>query len=80
MAILIQASRFGTSVGKALRVHADAMRVKRRHIAEEKAAQVAVKLIVPLILFIFPALMIVIGGPAFISIWRVLFPALQRGG
>ncbi|HKI51616.1 MAG TPA: type II secretion system F family protein [Geothermobacteraceae bacterium] len=80
MTILVQASRFGTSVGKALRVHADAMRVKRRQIAEEKAAKVAVKLIFPLMLFIFPALMIVIGGPAFISIWRVLFPALEGVG
>ena len=80
MTILVQASRFGTSMAKALRVHSESMRVKRRQIAEEKAAKVAVKLIFPLILFIFPALMIVIGGPAFISIYRVLFPALAAAG
>lgn len=80
MTILVQASRFGTSTAKALRVHSESMRVKRRQIAEEKAAKVAVKLIFPLILFIFPALMIVIGGPAFISIYRVLFPALSAAG
>ena len=80
MTILIQASRFGTSVAEALRVHADAMRIKRRQIAEEKAAKVAVKLIFPLVLFIFPALMIVIAGPAFISIYRILFPTLGGGG
>jgi tight adherence protein C len=76
MTILIQASRFGTSMAKALKVHADAMRVKRRQIAEEKAAKVSVKLVFPLVLFIFPALMIVIGGPAFIQIFRLLLPNL----
>jgi len=80
MTILAQASRFGTSIANALRVHADSMRVKRRQIAEEKAAKVSVKLIFPLILFIFPALMIVIGGPAFLAIFRVLFPALTGIG
>ncbi|WP_429886086.1 type II secretion system F family protein [Geoalkalibacter halelectricus] len=80
MTILVQSSRFGTSMAQALRVHSDAMRVKRRLIAEEKAAKVAVKLIFPLIFFIFPALMIVIGGPAFIRIYRVLLPAMSGGG
>ncbi|WP_305041884.1 type II secretion system F family protein [Geoalkalibacter sp.] len=80
MTILVQSSRFGTSMAKALRVHADAMRVKRRQLAEEKAAKVSVKLVFPLIFFIFPALMIVIGGPAFIRIYRVLLPSLSGGG
>jgi len=80
MTILIQASRFGTSIAKALRVHADAMRTKRRQLAEERAAKVAVKLVFPLVAFIFPTLLIVIGGPAFITIFRVLFPALRGGG
>jgi len=79
MTILIQASRFGTSVAKALRVHADAMRIKRRQIAEEKAAKVAVKLVFPLLFFVFPALMIVLAGPAFIKVFRVLLPALSGG-
>lgn len=80
MTILNQANRFGTSVAKALRVHAEGMRTKRRQIAEEKAAKVAVKLVFPLVLFIFPTLMIVVGGPAFLSIFRILLPALSRGG
>jgi len=79
MTILIPASRSGTSMAKALRVHAEAMRVKRRQIAEEKAAKVSVKLIFPLVLFIFPALMIVIAGPAFIQIFRLLLPTLAGG-
>ncbi len=72
--ILIQTSRFGTSVAKALRVHADAMRKKRRQMAEEMAAKAAVKLVFPLILFIFPALMIVLAGPAAIRIMKTLMP------
>jgi len=76
MTVLIQTSRFGTSMAKALRVHADAMRVKRRQLAEEQAAKSSVKLVFPLIMFIFPALIAVLVGPAAIRIIRVLFPAL----
>jgi len=68
VALLIQTDRFGTSVGQALRVHSDSMRVNRRLKAEEKAAQLAVKLMVPLILFIFPSLMVVIGGSGLIRV------------
>lgn len=78
MTMLVQTSRFGTSLAKALRVHADAMRVKRRQQAEEKAAKASVKLVFPLVLFIFPALMIVLAGPAAIRIATVLFPAMAR--
>jgi len=74
MTVLLQTSRFGTSVAQALRIHADAMRVKRRQIAEEKAAKSAVKLIFPLILFIFPALLIVLAGPAAIRVVQTIFP------
>lgn len=74
MTVLLQTSRFGTSVAQALRVHADAMRVKRRQVAEEKAAKSAVKLIFPLILFIFPALLIVLAGPAAIRVVQTIFP------
>ena len=52
--ILIQADKFGSSVGKALRVQSDSMRIRRKQIAEEKAAKTAVQLIFPLVLFIFP--------------------------
>jgi tight adherence protein C len=78
MTILIQTGRFGTSMAKALRVHADAMRTKRRQLAEEKAAKSTVKLVFPLILFIFPALVIVLIGPAAIKIIQVLFPAISK--
>ena len=79
MTILLQTSRFGTSVADTLRIHADAMRIKRRQLAEEKAAKSAVKLLIPLILFIFPALLIVLVGPAGIRIVRTLFPAISGG-
>jgi tight adherence protein C len=65
-------------MAKALRVHADAMRTKRRQLAEEKAAKSTVKLVFPLILFIFPALVIVLIGPAAIKIIQVLFPAISK--
>ena len=52
--ILIQADKFGSSIAQALRVQSDSMRTRRRQIAEEKAAKTAVKLIFPLVLFIFP--------------------------
>jgi tight adherence protein C len=71
-AILIQADRFGSSIAQALRVQSDSMRVRRRQIAEEKAAKTAVKLIFPLVLFIFPAIFVVLCGPAAIQIQRNL--------
>jgi tight adherence protein C len=78
-ALLIQTDRFGTSVANALRVHADGMRIKRRQRLEEQAAKAAVKLIFPLIFFIFPAIMVVTVGPAIIQIVEVLFPAMSGG-
>jgi tight adherence protein C len=71
-AILIQADRFGTSIANALRVQSDTMRTKRRQRLEEKAAQTPVKLIFPLLLFIFPALMVVILGPAVVQVMESL--------
>jgi tight adherence protein C len=71
-AILIQADRFGTSIATALRVQSDTLRTNRRQKLEEKAAQVAVKLIFPLLLFIFPALMVVIIGPAIVQVMENL--------
>jgi len=79
VALLIQTDRFGTSIGQALRVHSDSMRLKRRLKAEEKGAQLPVKLMIPLILFIFPALMVVIVGPGAISLIRNLLPAMGGG-
>lgn len=67
-AILIQADRFGSSIAQALRVQSDAMRTRRKQIAEEKAAKTAVQLLFPLILFIFPGIFVVLVGPAAINI------------
>jgi len=71
-AILIQADRFGSSIAQALRVQSDAMRTRRRQLAEEKAAKTAVQLIFPLVLFIFPAIFVVLVGPAAIQIQKNL--------
>ncbi|MES2299556.1 MAG: type II secretion system F family protein [Pseudomonadota bacterium] len=76
VAMLVQAERFGTSVADSLRVHAESLRVKRRLRAEEAAATVPVKLLFPLIFCIFPALLVVLLGPAILSIVRVLLPTL----
>lgn len=69
---LIQADRLGTSIGSSLRVLADSMRFKRRQRAEEAANKVSVKLVFPLVLLIFPELLIVLVGPALINIFRTL--------
>ncbi|GAG05345.1 unnamed protein product, partial [marine sediment metagenome] len=65
--VLIQADKFGSSVAQALRVQSDSMRVRRRQLAEEKAAKTAVKLIFPLVIFIFPGIFVVLVGPAAIT-------------
>jgi tight adherence protein C len=69
-AMIIQTEMFGTSVSRALRVHSDGMRTKRMQRAEEKAAMVSVKMTVPLILLILPALMVVVMGPAAIMVMQ----------
>lgn len=76
-ALLIQSEALGTSIGDALRAHADDMRARRMLRAEEKAQQLAVKLTVPLIMFILPALMIAIMTPAIINVVRILLPTLN---
>lgn len=75
-AILIQADKFGSSVAQALRVQSDSMRTRRSQMAEEKAAKTAVKLIFPLVIFIFPAIFVVLVGPAAITMVREMFPAM----
>jgi tight adherence protein C len=72
VATLVQTDRFGTSVAQSLRVHADDLRTKRRQRAEEMSAKTTVKMVFPLVFFIFPALFVVILGPAVITILRVL--------
>lgn len=71
-AMLIQTDRFGTSIATALRVHSDTMRTKRRQRAEEAAAKTTIKLVFPLVLFIFPAMFVVILGPAVLHILEQL--------
>ncbi|MEN6452002.1 MAG: type II secretion system F family protein [Thermoguttaceae bacterium] len=75
-AVLIQADRFGSGVAQALRTQSDSMRVRRRQLAEEKAAKTAVQLIFPLVLFIFPGIFVVLVGPAAITMMRELFPLM----
>jgi len=75
--LLVQTEKFGTSIGQSLRVHSDSMRVKRQQRAEEIAAKLPVKLLFPLILFIFPALFVVILGPAVIRFIRILLPVIN---
>jgi tight adherence protein C len=74
-----QADRFGTSMGDALRTHADHMRVRRRQEAEEKASKVGVKMIFPIFFFIMPSMILVTIGPAVIVILKHLVPALTGG-
>ncbi len=77
VAMLVQTDRFGTSVAEALRTHAEVTRTKRRQRAEEKAAKIGVKLVFPLVFFIFPALYTVILGPAALRVYRVF---IEGGG
>jgi tight adherence protein C len=77
--ILIQADKFGSSIAQALRVQSDAMRTRRKQIAEEKAAKTAVKLIFPLVLFIFPGIFVVLVGPAAITMVREMLPVMGGG-
>ncbi|SIT65638.1 tight adherence protein C [Ectothiorhodosinus mongolicus] len=71
--ILIQAERYGTSIGDALREFARGMRIERIQRARERAAKLPVKMVFPILLLIFPALFLVLLGPAVIQIFTVLF-------
>ena len=68
VAMLVQTDRFGTSIARSLRLHAETMRTRRRQRAEEAAAKTTIKLVFPLVLFIFPAMFVVILGPALLHI------------
>ena len=74
--LLIQTDKFGTSVAKALRTFSDSFRTQRYQKAEEFAAKMPVKLLFPMVLFIFPSLFVVVVGPAAIKIYRVIIMAL----
>ncbi len=70
--VLLQSDKLGTSIAEVLRVQADILRTKRRQRAMEDAQKMPIKLLFPLIFFIFPALLVVILGPAAISLYRSL--------
>ncbi len=72
VAVITQAERFGTSVAKALRTQSDTLRIKRRLRAEERAQKTTVKLMLPLILFIFPSIFVVLVGPAALQLIKTL--------
>lgn len=78
VAMLVQTDRFGTSVAQALRTHAATSRTKRRQRAEERAAKIGVKLVFPLVFFLFPAFYVVTLGPAVIQFVRIFFPLVNR--
>src|SRR5262249_22104044 len=71
-ALIIQAGKVGSSVGPAHRVPSAPMRLKRRQLAEERAAKTAVKIMIPLVLFIFPGVFVVLVGPAGIQIAKTM--------
>ena len=70
--LLIQTDKFGTSISQSLKVYSDTMRVQRMQRAEEMAAKIPIKLLFPLIFFIFPSIFVAILGPAAINIYKVL--------
>ena len=77
--MLTQADKFGTSIGDSLRVFSDDLRHKRQVRAEESAAKVPTKMLFPLVVCIFPAIIMVILGPAIITIVRTVLPMLSFG-
>jgi tight adherence protein C len=78
--MLTQADKFGTSIGDSLRVFSDDLRHKRQILAEERAAKVPTKMLFPLVLCIFPSVIMVILGPAMIQIIRTILPILSSRG
>ncbi len=72
VAMLIQTDRFGTPIAKSLSNFSDALRTQRRQLAEEMAAKTTIKLVPPLVFFIFPAMGVVVVGPALITVSKAL--------
>lgn len=77
-AMLIQTDKFGTSIARALRVFSDTLRTKRRQRAEEAAAKTTIKLVFPLVFFIFPTILIVLLGPGLIQVMEIMRPAMGK--
>jgi tight adherence protein C len=78
VATMVQADRFGTSLGESLRTHSEFMRTRRRQEAEERAAKVGVKLVFPIFFFILPAMMIVAAGPGVLALFKNLLPLMNN--
>jgi len=77
VSMLIQADRFGTSMADSLRMYSESLRTKRRLVAEEAAAKLPVKILLPLIFCVFPSLLTVLMGPAVLNILHILAPRLM---
>lgn len=75
--MLTQADKFGTSIGESLRVFSDDLRHKRQSRAEEMAAKIPTKMLFPLVVCVFPSIIMVIMGPAAIQVVRTLLPMLD---
>lgn len=78
VATMVQADRFGTSLGESLRTHSEFMRTRRRQEAEERAAKVGVKLVFPIFFLILPAMMIVAAGPGVLALFKNLLPMMNN--
>jgi len=78
VAMLIQTDRFGTPIAKSLGAFSDALRTQRRQKAEERAAKTTIKLVPPLVFCIFPAMGVVVVGPAIIAL-RDFFAHFMKG-
>jgi tight adherence protein C len=72
VALLIQADRYGSSIAKAVRIFAESLRTKRRQRAEQASQKAALKLLIPLTLFLFPVIIMVVLGPAILNLMDVL--------
>ena len=77
VSVLVQSEKFGTSIAKTLRVHSETLRSQRRQKIEEQAAKTTIKLIFPLVLFIFPSLFLVLLGPAAIMMMNGFHKLIQ---
>ena len=71
VSMLVQTEKFGTSLGKTLRTYSDSLRMKRKQLAEERAAKTAAKMLIPLTFCVFPALLVVMLTPAFFKIYAM---------
>lgn len=72
VALMIQADRFGSSIGKAVRIFGDSLRTKRRQRAEQASQKAALKLLFPLTLFLFPVILLIVLGPAILNLVDIL--------